>query len=165
MVGFQLKLAATINLAVFQLIKQSKKKSTKIRLFGGIKRFSTNKSAVAKRCFTADFRAACVRQLRYIDNFQRIGVRHPDLTQLRIKKDTQDVQSLFHRLTNTWQNQRCKTLQLIDRSRSKWRRSQWYFKSKRDPIGLLQKEVSSSLTHYLGSNWNLSTRTLKRKVL
>ena len=73
-----------------QTIEETVNKDTQTA--GGTKGFSTNKSAVAKHYLTADFRAACFRQLRYMVNSQRTGIRHPDLTQPRIKKkDTEDV--------------------------------------------------------------------------
>ena len=85
-----------------QTIEETVNKDT--QTVGDTKGFSTKKSAVAKHYLTADLRAACVRQLRYMVNTQRKGVRHPDLTQSRIRKDEEDVQSLLHMLTNIWQN-------------------------------------------------------------
>ena len=71
---------------------------------GGTKGFSTNKKAVAKHYLTADFRAACVRNLRYMVDTQRHGVSHPDLTQARVSKDETDIQSLLNMFKNVWEN-------------------------------------------------------------
>ena len=69
---------------------------------GGTKGFSTKKGAVSRYYITADYRASCVRQLRYMINGEESGFRHPDLRTSRILKDEEDVESLIHMLQNIW---------------------------------------------------------------
>ena len=52
-----------------QTIEETVNKDTQTP--GGTKGFSTNKKAVAKHYLTADFRAACVRNLRYMVDTQK----------------------------------------------------------------------------------------------
>ena len=71
---------------------------------GGTKGFSTKKRAVSRYYITADYRASSVRQLRYMVDTNRNGLRHPDLTSSRITKDEEDVECLIDMLENIWFN-------------------------------------------------------------
>ena len=85
-----------------QTIEETVNKDTQTP--GGTKGFSTKKSAVSRYYITADYRASCVRQLRYMVNSQRKGVRHPYLTMPRITKDEKDVKSLLEMFEGIWLN-------------------------------------------------------------
>ena len=71
---------------------------------GGTTGFSMKKGAVSKHYITADYRASCVRQLRYFVNRQRLGIKHPDLSRPRIQRDEEDINSLLEMFRNIWQN-------------------------------------------------------------
>ena len=60
-----------------QTIEETINKDTQMP--GGTKGVSTKKGAVFNYYITADYRATCVRQLRYMVNSQRKGVRHPSV--------------------------------------------------------------------------------------
>ena len=87
-----------------QTIEETINKNT--QTLGGTKGFSTKKSAVSKNIYyiTTDYRATCVRQLRYMVNSQRKDVRHPDLTISRITKDEECVKSSMEMFESIWIN-------------------------------------------------------------
>ena len=61
------KLGTTNNLLVSQWIKQFEKTINKdTQTPGGAKRFGTKKGTVSRYYITADYRASCIRQLRYM---------------------------------------------------------------------------------------------------
>ena len=70
----------------------------------GTRGFSMKKGAVLKHYITADYRASCVRQLRYFVNRQRLGIKHPDLSRARIQRDEEDIKSLLEMFQNIWQS-------------------------------------------------------------
>ena len=71
---------------------------------GGTKGFSTKKGTVSRYYITADYRASCVRQLRYVVDSNINDLRRPDLTSSRITKDEEDVECLIDMLENIWFN-------------------------------------------------------------
>ena len=81
---------------------------------GGTNGFSTKKSAVSRYYITADYRASCVRQLRYMVNSQRKCVRPPDLNMPRITKDEKDVKSLREMFEGIWLNPFDRSMKFFD---------------------------------------------------
>ena len=70
----------------------------------GTKGFSTKSSDASRYYITADYRASCIRQLRYTVKTHRKCVSHPDLTMHRITKDEEAVQSLLPMFESIWLN-------------------------------------------------------------
>ena len=85
-----------------QVIEETANKDTQTP--GGTKGFSLNKGAVSRYYITADYRKACLRNLREMVNEGNRSASHPDLRKGRIRRDENDVQLITNLFSNVWRN-------------------------------------------------------------
>ena len=70
---------------------------------GGTKGFILNPGAISCYYITAEYRSACLQQLRYMTDISN-STSHPDLAPTRIRKDEEAVESLVELMEENWTN-------------------------------------------------------------
>ena len=71
---------------------------------GGAKGFGTHPSAIARYYLTADYKRACICELRNMIDDNKSSFDHPDLRISRIRKDERDVKLLLEMLENHYRD-------------------------------------------------------------